>query len=230
VRRANDDGADNGALSSAELRGEIDRLLAKWRCTTPKASADVEECITAAVRAVSDGWIALLDDGRLVAWHRDDDVLTEPTESADAVARALASAHGPPRGASSREYEHAMSLLERWLARDWAQRSCGLASVDTPVRRRVLRAIDAVLRRAPRHRRAEVLPAVACLRRALAGPLPLGLERALDALVAGDSDGWLARATGLLTRDRPASHAGAVRQATARAFILLGPDATPAGT
>ena len=223
-----DEPASDTALSSAELRGEVDRLLARWRCIASDARAETGTCVVSAVRAADSGWIALLDDGRLIACQRGDRAAAEPTDSPDAVVRALRSANGPARDAAAGEHEDAMAALARWLARDWSQRSCGLGIVDTPVRRRVLGAIDAARRHAPRHRRAGVFADAALLRRALAGPLPLGLERALDELVSrGGGDGWLGRATELLARDHRESRAGTAEAAKVRALILLGRGRAP---
>jgi len=219
------------ALSSAELHGEVDWLLARWRCAAPDTRTETQKCVVSAARAADRGWIALLDDGRLIACRQGEDAPAEPTDSPDEVVRALKSADGPVRDTPTGELEDARAALSRWLARDWSQRSCGLESVDTPVRRRVFRAVDAALRRAPRHRRAAVLAVAASLRCALAGPLSLGLERALDQLVLrGDGDSWLERATDLLGFDHQASRAAVASAATVRAVILLGPGATTAGT
>jgi hypothetical protein len=68
------------------------------------------------------------------------------------------------------------------------------------------RALDDALREAPRHRRAMAFDRAATIRHALARPLPLGLERALDTLVDTGPTGadWLDAASGLAMR-APAS-------------------------
>jgi hypothetical protein len=89
----------------------------------------------------------------------------------------------------------------------------------------VLRALDLALHDAPRHRRAAMLERVARVRRALALPLPLGLERSLEALVQERSAGrdWIDEAATLVART-PArsSEYGSSRPARVRALILFG--------
>ena len=217
----------DASLSAAEVWGEIDRLLARWRCAGDTVYGDAEgNCVVAAADAAEDGWIALLDDGRLLACIGHGPDAATPTDSPDAIAHALRLADGPPRDAREHERITAILAIEEWTRRDWARRSCGLENVDTPMRRRALRAIDAAVSRAARHRRSAVLAAAASVRSGLAGPLPLGLERALDALVAADDrEGWLERAVGLVGRRPPTARPGAARPPDVRALILFG---TPA--
>jgi hypothetical protein len=168
---------------AAELHGEIARRLACWRSAEPL----VVECedtsgIVAGVRADSKGWLALLDDGRLVATHVDGALPVSPSESPETILRALACVAGSPRPTSAAEQDEALHALDAWIARDWTQRSSGLEVADAPMRRRVRRVLDEALRVAPRHRRATILCCAATIREALARPLPLGVERALSAL------------------------------------------------
>ena len=193
--------------SAAETRGEIARRLASWASTPIRDSMPLAEVpLIVAVRARCPGWIALLGDGRLVAAHAAGEGSSAPSDTAEAILRALELAGGAPRGVCDAERDEAIRSLTEWIASDWAQRSSGLGAVDTPMRRRVRRAIDEALRHAPRHRRAEILRCVAALRRLLAGPLPLGVERALDALAtdrATHTD-WIAEAAAVATRTLPA--------------------------
>jgi hypothetical protein len=99
-------------------------------------------------------------------------------------------------------YDGAYQELNEWIARDWLRRSSGLTVAESPMRRRMRRALDDALRAAPRHRRAMAFDRAATIRRALARPLPLGLERALDSLVdtsPTDAD-WLDAAASLAIR------------------------------
>jgi hypothetical protein len=222
--------ARSGAsLSTAESWGEIDRMLVRWRAAVAESSTDgLQSCIAAAVRAHDRGWIALLDDGRLLASHRSDHTSAdgscyrEPTDAPDAVADALIAADGQARDAPGHECDSAMSVISDWIAHDWSRHSCGLTNADSPMRRRLLRAVDGAVRHPPRHRRVAALTTAASLRRALAGPLPLGVERELDALGDGDRDDWLARADALLARVPPMWRAEAAQPPSVRALILLG--------
>jgi superfamily II DNA or RNA helicase len=210
--------------SAAEIRGEIARRLARWR---PKSGRDPAplggERIVAAVCAPCRGWIALLDDERLVAAHADRECFRTPSDSPDAILRALELAAGEPRGVCEAEQSQAVRALTEWIALDWAQRSSGLGAVDTPMRRRVRRAIDDELRRAPRHRRADILRCAATLRDSLSGPLPLGVERALDTLAADRAtrEDWLPKAAAVAMRTRTGRTSAADRGPPGYCVLIL---------
>jgi superfamily II DNA or RNA helicase len=217
----------DASLSAAELWGEIDRLLARWRSANGCAAVeDSYECVVAAACADDEGWIALLDDGRLVAYCASSTDGATPTDSPELLAHALRVADGHPRDAPDHEQAAALAAIAGWIEHDWSRHSCGLATVETPLRRRTLRAIDAEVRHAARHRRGTVIAAAASVRRALAGPLPLGIERALDELVTRDHrTDWLERAVELLARRPTIPWATAELPPEARALILFGPQA-----
>jgi superfamily II DNA or RNA helicase len=212
------------SLSAAELRGEIVRRLAGWRHADADDERAPEESPTiAAAAAATRGWIGLLDDGRLIALNDAGDESTGPSDRPDEIVRALASANGPPRRVSPSERDAALVTLDDWLTQDWTRHSCGLAAADSPLRRRVLHALDGVVRQAARHRRASILEWAAQVRRALTVPLPLGLERALDALVDGSqtSQDWIATAATLVARV-PAREIEPDGRPAVRALILFG--------
>jgi hypothetical protein len=170
--------------SAAEVYGEIARRLAGWHSAAqlPVVQSGDASSIVAAVRAHARGWIALLDDGRLVASHGYGELSASPSESPETILRALELADGAPRRPRDAERDDALRALDAWIARDWTQRSSGLDVANTPTRRRMRRALDQALRVAPRHRRAVLLRSAATVLTALALPLPLGVERALNAL------------------------------------------------
>ncbi|HEU4720565.1 MAG TPA: hypothetical protein VFS59_04320, partial [Gemmatimonadaceae bacterium] len=150
-----------------------------------------------------------------------------PSASASTIVRALAAAEGAPRVASAAERESALAVLGAWIARDWSRGSCGLSVADTPIRRRVLRALGGATAAAPRHRRTALLAHAAALRRALAAPLPLGAERELGALLdaSGSHAEWIERALAIVERvPRRASAAGPASPPRVRALILIGPE------
>jgi hypothetical protein len=229
------------SCSAAETRSEIVHRLTRWRSATARACAPSEDATgtVAAARADSGGWIALLDDGRLVAAHADGEPSHSPSESPEAILCALALADGAARRPGDAERGAALRVLEAWIARDWARRSSGLDVVDTPTGRRVRRALDEAVRIAPRHRRAMIIQCVAIVRDALARPLPIGVERALIALVdagprsscrvnaasRGSSD-WLGSAATVVARAPVGSRAPSERGPPGwRVLILLGREA-----
>jgi hypothetical protein len=134
-------------------------------------------------------------------------------------------ASGAARRPRDAERDEALRALEAWMARDWSHRSSGLDVTDTPLRRRVRRALEEAVRTAPRHRRAEILRAAATVRDALTRPLPLGVERALGALADERPilSPWLAMAAALVTRAPVGSIAPSERGPPDwRVLILLG--------
>jgi len=215
------------AWSAAELHGEIARRLGCWRSEHGHEDQAVENRhdITAAVRADAAGWIALLDDGRLIAQHAEGVRRFGPSESPETILRALELASGAPRCVSEGELHEARREVDAWIALDWTQRSSGLDVADTPMRKRMRRALDDGLRTVPRHRRAEILRSAATVRDALTRPLPLGIERALLSL----SDArprradWIETAAAVVARaptgTRGASELGSPSR---RALILFG--------
>ncbi|PYP80923.1 MAG: hypothetical protein DMD35_03715 [Gemmatimonadetes bacterium] len=221
---------DDGPVSAsaAELRGEIARRLARWRATvdTGDGSPDANDCgAIAAVHSETSGWIAVLDDGRLVAAHADGVRRNAPSEAPEAILRALELADGAPRLARNEELDEARRALDDWIVRDWTQRSSGLDVAATPVRRRVRRALDDLLVAVPRHRRASSLECAARVRRALTRPLPLGIERELLALAgdqAGDAE-WVEAAAAVVARTPiRARDATSSARPRFRALILFG--------
>jgi hypothetical protein len=174
------------------------------------------------------GWLAALDDGRLVAALAYDRCPRIATESARAVARALALAAGPARMPCDAERITAERELAEWLAKDRALRACALDAVTSPARRRLLQLVGESGRAAPRHRLAETVAVAGEVRAALAHPLPLGLERELAAIPDDRSDEWLRQAAAALA-SAPAARAARddTREPRATALILLGSDAPP---
>jgi superfamily II DNA or RNA helicase len=242
-------------IAIAELRGEIHRILSRWRRAPRRDRTDIvsaseprecavipsersesrvlhsDEPIIAASRSTAHGWIAVLDDGRLVSSLHGATGTTEHGDAADddveALRHALREADGVERIPLEIEANTARAQLEQWLAHDWARRSCAIAQRASPLRRRMLRRIQSALSVVPRHRRREALSLAASIRLALDGRLTLGVERALDEL-PDDQDGarWLARATALLPpADELRAHlTESARAPRARALILIGPD------
>ena len=187
-----------------------------------------QRAIDAAVHADTTGWIALLDDGRLVASVADGDRRADPGEAPDMIVRALELLDGAACHADDAERDAAHRELNEWITRDWTRCSSGLVAAESPMRRRLRRALDDVLRTAPRHRRATTFDRAARVRDALARPLPLGMERALDALAdarATNAD-WLDEAADLVGRAPGCARApesGAPRCRVLIVFCLGGP-------
>ncbi|HEV7990909.1 MAG TPA: helicase-related protein [Gemmatimonadaceae bacterium] len=254
--------------SDAELRGEIDRLLASWRRRAPSldhrtpahpdrtsrysaAQARSERsdgahphCIVAAVRSDVRGWLAALDDGRIVASLSpcdresaarggDEDVSAHVAwmdEDPSLVAHALRSADGDPALMTDHELAHLRAEVDHCLTRDWIARSCGGTVAAPTLRRTVRRRLDAAMRAVARHRRAHAFALAARLRDRLDSPMPLGTERALvkhaaarASASANDGEEWIVAALALVERSRAPSARQLARRSEATAIIVLGP-------
>ncbi|HEX7980170.1 MAG TPA: hypothetical protein VF461_16290, partial [Gemmatimonadaceae bacterium] len=189
----------------------------------------LEEPIIAATRSSARGWIAVLDDGRLITSSGNDHGAREPelgvTDDVEALLQALHHADGAARPANDIESTTALRDLEQWLTHDWTRRSCAVALHVSPLRQRTLRRLESALRSVPRHRRPSALALAASIRTALERRLTLGVERALDDLPDDeDAARWLEGAARLLSApgDNNSPRADAERPARARAIILLG--------
>ncbi|MEO6528058.1 MAG: helicase-related protein [Gemmatimonadaceae bacterium] len=217
--------------SNAELHGQLDARLTAWRRehSAPDRRAS-PRCIWAAARCDTRGWVAALNDGRLVARihsRAENERVADTTDDVRTLARALELADGPPRIATDDEAAAALAQLSEYVENEWTNRCCGLTTAP-PLRRDVQRRLDRVLSATPRHRRRAMLSSAARLRRLLDSPLPLGVERelALHALEnpAAAGEEWLSRAVALATAapGRASDALGAAPTAPS-ALILFGP-------
>ena len=203
--------------------------LIRWRDPDREVletSSGDDGCTIAGALAHTSGWIALLDDARLVAAVTDNVTRVVPSDEPGVLLPALELADGPVRAETALESERALRAVDEWIASDWTRRSSGLDAGDTPLRRRVLRSLDDALRIAPRHRRAAIVGRAARSRRALTRPLPLGIERELDQLVderAARAD-WVEEADRLLCRGPiGAPESTSLGRPRCRALIVFGP-------
>jgi superfamily II DNA or RNA helicase len=182
-------------VASAEALGTSADAVACWRRQRRWPSGRrARGPLVAAVACADTGWLAALDDGRLIAR-----VGSSPVGSSGAVSRAVGLAAGMARRCTVHERALALSELEGWLESERLTLDCGVSDVasalDAPIERRIARAI----RCAPRHQRAAILALATRLRDELGHPLPLGAEREWDALLASRDGGlisdhdWLER-------------------------------------
>jgi len=194
---------EDARASDAELRGQIDALLESWTRATPSRSHTMRRaigarrapCIVAGVAAEHCGWVAVLDDGRVVAVLHDD-ARTRPTspltdrhvgvarwmdDDPDDLVRALRLADGAARPVAETEGASVRIELEACLASDWAARSCGDAVPIASHRHAIRRRLDSALRDVPRHRRSQAFALAARLRALLDSSMSLGAQRALIA-------------------------------------------------
>jgi superfamily II DNA or RNA helicase len=223
--------ADEGArptLAVAELRSDIDRALARWRRATrgdgrvrdgERDELEGRQPVIAAISSQARGWLAVLNDGRLVAAIEECGHVTDEVSVVARVLRLVDVEHVQPVAVDTDASTSARRDLARWIAADWTRHVCALDVSASPLRRRLLRHLETTVREAPRHRRPQVLRIARILRDAIERPLPLGIERLITTLIddgpsaahAGPPDDvsgsvvtahsidWLTRAVALLS-------------------------------
>lgn len=209
--------------ASAAALGALADRLTRWRrpCGRVPATATL-------VAATGDGsgWLAALDDGRLLA-----DDGTGPTDDGAVVMRAAAWAEGAGRPATDAELSCALASAARWIAREEISAACGMTAERPALEIAIERRIARALRRAPRHERAAAHSLASRLRAALEGERSLGAEWELaDSLertpdrAALDPE-WLERTLAIAAKSpRPARPRGTPRVV---ALVVLGDPTRP---
>ena len=208
----------------AARRGEALARVARWaRPPRPREHGGFDEPFTAAVACNEVGWLAAIDDGRLVASLNG----TPPSSDDDVVARGVRLCEGPARPPRVDETATALVQCRCWLEAELLARRCGQVrptrAPEHLTDRRVARALEGM----PRHLRAVAAASASQLLATADLPRPLGVEHALQRLFdAADDDtdaGWLEQAAALATTSarRHSRPDGTPRIV---ALIALGPD------
>jgi len=159
--------------ASATEEGAFTAHLERWSAASPPADA-ASGCIVAGVAAGINGWLAALDDGRVVS--STDGRISDSPSAALRVANLV---NGKSRLPDGDETNEAFADLYGWLGAERVATMCGLDAYAGPCRRAMLDWLDTLTRELPRHERAGALPLVGQLRAALRTSLPLGAERLL---------------------------------------------------
>jgi hypothetical protein len=207
---------------SATRRGEAMAQVARWaRATRGRASGRIGSTLVAAARCEEIGWLAALDDGRLVASLNE-----APPAVDDAVARGVQLGNGRARLVGRDEAAVAVAQCAQWINAELLARQCGQVRVMHTSDRSLDRRVALAVARTPRHLRASAAAHASQLMAAATLPRPLGAERALrravDDVGKGADSGWLEQAAELeLVSPRgPARRDGTPRIV---ALIVLGP-------
>jgi hypothetical protein len=212
-------GPDPTGTALATLR----MTIARWGAgpDQPRASTRRHTTLIAAVDASDAGWMALLSDGRLLCGDA-----RGATIAPDAVAGMAARACGRARTWPAVEYHLAIAQAQRWMRSERLLLDCGAGGEQSGLAGRLDAQLSRALVALPRAERGRFLPVAAVIRGAMRGPLRLGIERAVEALLADAArrDGaWIerVRATvchGCHERD---THAGTGLAVVA--LLLVGP-------
>lgn len=207
-------------LGRATLLGQLAERMARWRRPMPRTPGVRRHPIVAAAESAEAGWLAALDDGRVLA-----SMEGRPPDEADSVVHAAALCERRGRPLELGEGDAAIADCQRWLDVARVAKECGHVAARDELDAAIERRIAIALERCPRHDRPAMAALAARLRESLGGQRTLGLERALRALLEGpdrrDDPAWLTQAATLLaSRGR----GGATRSATPRvtALIMLG--------
>ncbi len=183
----------------ATMLGELADRIARWsRPSGSRACRGSRRPLVAGAESAVTGWLAALDDGRLVA-----SLDGEPPGTGEVVARAAPRCEGRARPVGATEALARVDECNRWLDMHELARACGAETPPSDVDADIERGIAIALRRARRHERPALIVMAARLRAALGVARPLGVERALRAALrrgerAGDAE-WLAEALELVT-------------------------------
>lgn len=214
-----DDARSDGGRAAA--LGELSERVRAWSqpFVAPRFGPADRALVAGVVSAVG-GWVAVLDDGTLVA-----SLDEEEGDAMLAVTRAVRLSGGARRPLSSRERGARLAECQARIALRRLLRECGRASGSSELQAAADRCIARAMERSARHARAATARLGKQLRDALDLPRPLGAEQALRAML-GSSDAtvdaeWLiaaaelACATPARVRSRDDSHIVAM--------LVLGP-------
>jgi len=188
--------------ASAEAAGLMLDQVASWRRGDCRYGGRVgRRPLVAAVASDASGWLAVLDDGRLLARHGD-----ATADIASVTARAVTQAMGVGRPCGCLEGDSALAQAREWLAHQRLVRDCGVVPHAAPLQEALERRIAAILRHVPRHERPRAVALAARLRDALRRAPSLGAERELEQLLAAHAHAelasmdWLERSCAVATR------------------------------
>ena len=206
--------------ASASTIGELADRVSRWRRAS-RRDGSCDAPMLAATTGAHLGWLAALDDGRLIASFEGG-----PTDNVTSVARAACLAEGWGRACAPGEAELPLAAVKRWLEREELALACGVigahSTLDLALERRLARAVG----RAPRHERSGTLALAARLRDALRGGRSLGAERELAALLeecpdlASADRRWLERTLSIAIQSPRHGAGGSVPRVVA--MIVLG--------
>lgn len=166
--------APPGEPASAGDEGALIACLERWQGVTALRPTPDDVPATAAVQAPVEGWLAAMDDGRLLACLNG--AVTSSAYDALTLARC---ATGVARHPGAVEIRGAESLLRDWLAAQRLQTTCGLDERAGSLKSVVFEWLHVLVHSMRRHERVLVMSMIARLRAQLRHPLPLGIELAL---------------------------------------------------
>ncbi|MEX2177328.1 MAG: DEAD/DEAH box helicase [Gemmatimonadaceae bacterium] len=181
-------GEESGHAAPSEQR--IATILLRWRA--PLESPDGARPLAAAVCAPRNGAIACVRQHDAVVLACVDGATV--TESRETVERLLECAGGDDRPLPHAVLENVLATLAQWLRRRLVAEVVELPALRVArARRQLLRRVDAIARRAPRHAQPRLAPLMHAARSTAVATLSAGAERVLDRLSTADlrDEAWL---------------------------------------
>lgn len=204
----------------AAVLGEIAERVARWKQPgAGRARRKGARIVVGGVRAPHVGWLAALDDGRVIAT-----LGGAVPDASVSVAEASRWCDGVSRPLDESEARRALGDCRRWLDAEALARDCGQAAPTLALDAATERRIACAVQGAPRHERVDVARHAAMLRDALGRAWPLGAELALRAILErpghGNAHAWLVDAATLAASIPSRSTPGRARIV---AVVVLGP-------
>ena len=207
---------DGGSVpgANAELLGALADRVATWRRASSRYAHRCPRApLVAAVTSGNAGWLAALDDARLLAR-----VGSSGPDTSAAVAVAVELATGVATPCTLAGRDRALHEASAWLEREALSLECGVqgdaSSIVVAIESRIAHLLD----RTARHERPLLLALAASLRRSLDRARSLGAERELEGLLQLHRDRaltdveWLERSGHVAARSpRPRPHTGQPR-------------------
>ena len=160
--------------ASAEKAGAFIACLERWHHAGARGAPSDARLAAGGVGAPVTGWLAAMDDGRVLAC-----VNGTVTTSAHRALALATLANGTARDAGAEEIGGAEDFLRAWLAAERLDIACGLDAHAGPLQCVVLKWLDEIIASTRRHERVVVIRMIARLRNRLRQPFPLGTEQAL---------------------------------------------------
>lgn len=160
--------------ASATATGAFLEQLERWRRPASSRPRSSERCIMVAVDAPTTGWLAALNDGRVVSSFGG-----RIGESLQVARHVAEYAEGRSRPLRPDDARSSLLALRAWLDSEETAATCGIADVPGPLGRAATEWLASFARSLRRHEHAVALPLIARLRDHLRLPLPLGAERLL---------------------------------------------------
>lgn len=170
--------APSTPVTSAATLGEVAQRIIAWRRRDGRVAHTHSPFVAAADSATS-GWLAALDDGRLLGA-----IDGGPADEHGSLPSVTRMAEGGGRPAGVGETEAALAAARSFLEEERVAVLCGIVRAPTALAHALSRALSVAWRSAPFHERAAITARAGRIRNLLSQSRSLGAEWELEALAA----------------------------------------------